>query len=501
MKKMQRARAFVVTGLSIFAGMCVLGHGTVRAEAETEEVISSGIYVEGIDMSGMTRNQAVSTLESYAYRVLEENNLIHIQYDNVAEKTPSAGMLGGEWSNREIVDEMLDYGNHGNVVERYKSRKDLENHPVSYSLEFSFQESSIADYIQNNMTQYDQAKVNYSLNRNNGTFEVVSGKTGYEVNVEASAQRIAEALNMDWQRTRVDFPLVVEVTQPLGSAEELSQVKDLLGSYTTSFSGGTAEKIKNISNGAQLIDAVTLYPEEEFSFDAYAAPYTVAHGYAMGKAYSGGKLVDDVGGGICQVSSTLYNAVLRAELEVTMRYNHSMIVGYVPISSDATLAESAGKDFRFKNNQSTPIYVEAYVTKDHKLVTNIYGKETRPSNRTVEYVSETIEVIAPGADVITTNGSLPVGEIYVSSAYTGYKAKLWKVVKIDGKEQSRELVNTSNYRAVARMATVGTYTTDAAVLEQVNAAVATGNIDHVRNIVAAVTSAPSEPETVDNVEE
>lgn len=500
MKKFQKAKVFAAAGLGVFACMCAMGQNRVIAEANTEECISKGIYVEDIDMSGMTRAQAVSTLESFAYQLLEDDSLIHIQYDDIAETSPSAGMLGGQWSNREIVEEMLDYGNHGNVVERYKSRKDLEQHPVVYSLTFSFDEASIASYLEKNMTQYDQEKVNYSLLRTENKFEVVEGKTGYEVNVEQSAADIAEVLNAEWQRSELYIPLVVEVTQPQGSAEELSQVKDLIGSYTTSFSGGTAEKTKNISNGANLINGVTLYPEEEFSFDAYAAPYTVAHGYALGKAYSGGKLVDDVGGGICQVSSTLYNAVLRAELEVTMRYNHSMIVGYVPISSDATLAESAGKDFRFKNNQSTPIYVEAYVTNDHKLVTNIYGKETRPSNRTVEYVSETIEVINPGADVITANGSLAVGEIYVSSAYTGYKAKLWKVVKVDGKEQSRELVNTSNYRAVARMATVGTYTTDAAVLEQVNAAIATGNIDHVRNVVASVLQAPSQTEQTEIVD-
>lgn len=124
------------------------------------------------------------------------------------------------------------------------------------------------------------------------------------------------------------------------------------------------------------------------------------------------------------------------------------------------------------------------------MIVNVWGQETRPSNRTVEYISETLEVIPPGPDVIRTDGNLPVGEIYVSSAYTGYKAKLWKVVKVNGVEQSREQVNSSTYRAVARMATVGMYTTDAAVLNQMNAAVATGNIDHVKNVAAALTAPP-----------
>ena len=485
MKKRFQTGSLLWKGLGVFVVALMFQQGTLKTLA-AEATIAKGVYVEGMDLSGMTKAQAVSTVESYVYRIMEDNELIEVQYDDIAKRAASPGLLGAEWSNREIIDELLDYGNHGNVVERYKSQKDLEHNPVEYKVELSFDENAIAAYIEKYMTKYDQEKLDYRLSRKNNQFQIVNGETGYEVNTSASAAQIAEYLNNQWDRTAVSFPLLIEVTQPRGSQEELEQVTDLIGSFSSSFAGGTAEKTKNISNGATLIDGITLYPDDEFSFDSYAAPYTVANGYAMGKSYSGGKLVDDVGGGICQVSSTLYNAALRAELEITMRYNHSMIVGYVPISSDATLAETAGKDFRFKNNTDVPVYIEAYLTKDHKLVVNVYGKETRPSNRTVEYISETVEVIPPGPDVINTDGNLPVGEIYVSSAYTGYKAKLWKVVKVNGKEQSRELVNTSNYRAVARMATVGMYTTDPAVLEQMNAAVATGNIDHVKNVMAAV---------------
>ena len=491
MKKFFQARSFLLRGIGVLVMAVMLKQGVLNVTAG-EATIPKGLYVEGMDMSGMTKAQATSTIESYVYRILEGDSLIQLEYDDIAKRATNAGLLGAEWSNREIVDALLNYGSKGNIVERYKSQKDLEHNPIDYEVKLSFDENAIAAYIEKYMTKYDQERLDYSLSRKNNKFQVVEGATGYEVNAAASAAQIAEYLNTQWDRSAVSFPLIIEVTQPRGSEEELLKVTDLIGSFSSSFAGGTAEKTKNISNGATLIDGITLYPGDEFSFDSYAAPYTVANGYAMGKSYSGGKLVDDVGGGICQVSSTLYNAALRAELDITMRYNHSMIVGYVPISSDATLAETAGKDFRFKNDQEVPIYIEAYLTKDNKLVVNVYGKETRPSNRTVEFISETVEVIPPGPDVINTDGNMPVGEIIVSSAYTGYKAKLWKVVKVNGKEQSRELVNSSNYRAVARMATVGMYTTNAAVLEQMNAAVATGNIDHVKNVIAAIMNPPIE---------
>lgn len=485
---MKYYKPLLLTVVSLLCTSFMIQDSALVLDARKEPVIAKGVLVEDMDLSGMTKAQAQEAIETYVNNLLEDDTLLCIQFEDVAEHQPGGVALGGQWSNIELPDELIKVGNQGHVVDRYKSRKELEREPVNYEVKIDFSKEEIASYIEDNFTKYNQEVRDFSLLRKEDAFQIVEGVSGYEVNVEKSAEDIADYLNNEWDRGKVFLPLEVSVVEPKGSEEELSQVTDLIGTFTSSFAGATAEKVVNISNGANLINNITMYGDEDFSFDAYAAPYTVANGYAMGKSYSGGKLVDDVGGGICQVSSTLYNAALRAELEITMRYNHSMIVGYVPISSDATLAESAGKDFRFKNNQDTPIYIESYVTKDHKLVVNVYGKETRPSNRTVEYISETLEVINPGPDVIHTDGTLPVGDVQVSSAYTGYKAKLWKVVKIDGVEKSRELVNSSNYRAVARMATVGMFTTDPAILQKMNEAVATGNIDHVKNVVAAIVT-------------
>ena len=490
MKRILSKNLLLIMAVSVLSVAFILGRDVLDAQAGEEDTIVKGVYVEGMDMSGLTEAAAQAKLESYVYGILEDNSLLTMVYDDVADVEISPAVLGAQWSNTDLVSELMSLGKEGHVVDRYKYRKELERNPVYYEVDITFDEAAVAAYMEAEMTQYDKEMVNLSLVRKDNAFQVIDGVTGYELNVEASARNIADFLNNEWDYTDAVLRLQVDVIEPKGTVEELSQVQDVIGTFTSSFVGGTAEKVANISNGARLIDGITIYPDEDFSFDAYCAPYTIANGYAMGKSYSGGKLVDDVGGGICQVSSTLYNAVLRAELEVTMRYNHSMIVGYVPISSDATLAESAGKDFRFKNNLDIPIYIEAYVTRDHQLVVNVYGKETRPSNRTVEYISETLEVINPGPDVINIDGTKPVGEIIVSSAYTGYKSKLWKVVKVNGVEQSREQVNSSNYKAVARMATVGMATTDPVVLETMNAAVATGNIDHVKNVIASIINPP-----------
>ena len=114
-------------------------------------------------------------------------------------------------------------------------------------------------------------------------------------------------------------------------------------------------------------------------------PFTTANGYATAAAYQGGQVVDSIGGGVCQIATTIYNMALQAELEIAQRQNHSMIVTYVKPSMDAAIAGTV-KDIKITNNYSTPIYVEGY-TEGRKLTFTCCGKETRPANRKVEYVS------------------------------------------------------------------------------------------------------------------
>ena len=137
------------------------------------------------------------------------------------------------------------------------------------------------------------------------------------------------------------------------------------------------------------------------------APFTAENGYAMAGSYLNGEVVDSMGGGICQVSTTLYNAVLRAELEVVERSPHSMTVHYVELSEDAAIAGTY-KDIKITNNYSTPIYIEG-TTAGKTLTFTIYGKETRPSNRTLAFESETLST-TPSPTQEIQDPSLPAGQ-------------------------------------------------------------------------------------------
>ena len=150
-----------------------------------------------------------------------------------------------------------------------------------------------------------------------------------------------------------------------------------------------------------------------------------ANGYAAAGSYENGRTVDSIGGGACQICTTLYNAVLLSELEVTQRQNHSMTVAYVDPSADAAIAGTY-KDLKFVNNYETPIYIEGAVN-GGKLSFTIYGKETRPANRTIKYVSETLGVTDPGEPIVKVDASLaPGARVTEQSSHRGLRSRLWK---------------------------------------------------------------------------
>ena len=195
-------------------------------------------------------------------------------------------------------------------------------------------------------------------------------------------------------------------------------------------------------------------PGEEFSAYVYLTPFTIANGYAAAGSYENGRVVDTIGGGACQLCTTMYNAALQAEMEITQRQNHSMVVGYVKPSQDAAIAGTI-KDLKFKNPYDAPIYIEGAVS-GGTLTFTIYGKETRPANREVKYVSETLGASDPGAPSIKVDPSLrPGAKVLEQSAHRGLRSRLWKYVYVDGVETEKEILHTDTYMASKAIYRVG----------------------------------------------
>lgn len=460
----------------------------VKANA-AEMSIRKGITIDGMDVYGMTKEQA--------------NNLVNNRINAIGQavltvnciENKSADLNGSDlnitWKNKNIVDEAVIVGNRGNFIQRYKDKKDLAVTGRDYSIEYDIDDSSIRRFVVEKCLIYNNDSKEAVIEKTEDGFNVVPGEVGVLIDEEECVDFLKNYILNEWNGESCAIDLPVHVDDPNEIAADFAQITDIIGEFETSYKTSSADRSANVANGCRLVNGTVLYPGEEFSMYDHIKPFSIENGYRMAGSYMNGLVVDSLGGGICQVSTTLYNAVLLAELEVTERNNHSMIVSYVPASADAAIAESAGKDFKFVNNTEAPIYIEGYTTEEKKIGFRIYGKETRPSNRTVEYKSEVLETIPAGPENIIPSSD-PVGFISVQSAHIGYKAQLRKIVKVDGEVVSSDVINTSNYKMVPRTAVVGTATTDPTAAAQIQEAIATGSIDYTRNVANAWKAAAAQ---------
>jgi vancomycin resistance protein YoaR len=474
-------KILITTAFSI----CCMSTGLDVKAVGKDSKIEEGVKIGNIDVSGMSISEAEGAVGTFVESLKDVR--ITLRLEGGQDTVGTAGEFGITWEDGGELEEAAMLGKRGNIVQRYKTLADLKREGRSYPLNISFG-SDVLDSILNSLGEtYDQEAVDASLTKTESGFQITEGQTGRVLDVAKSKEAVLNYLQSSWDYGNASIDLVVTVEEPKGNAETLNKVKDVLGTYTTSYKSSGPSRVTNVRTGCNHINGVTLYPGEQCSVLDLITPFSVENGYELAGSYLNGQVVNSLGGGICQVSTTLYNAVLNAELQVDERSNHSMIVTYVDPSADAAISESGGKDFKFTNNKEYPIYIEGTTTSDKTITFTIYGVEDRSSDRKVEYVSEVLETNVPPTEKIIPTGD-PVGYVNVQSVHVGYKARLWKVVTENGVEVSREQVNSSSYAAVPRTASVGTATADPNVAAQIQAAIATGSIDYVKSVAGALAA-------------
>lgn len=445
----------------------------------------NGVSIGTIDVSGKTYDEAISLINKYVSSISGATITLNSTEGHSVEVT--AKELGIAWKDTDTVADALLIGRDGNLVQRYKERKDLERQKRVFPLVLDFDAQTITDIVTQQGQLYDVAAEDATLSKADGDFTITPGVKGQKVSVGASVSKVLSQLSsFDGSNMTIDLKIVEE--DPKGRQEDLEMVHDLLGSYKTSFSSSGSDRSGNVRNGTSLVDGTVLYPGDMFSMYNTVSPFTEENGYYLAGSYLNGMVVESLGGGICQVSSTLYNAVIRAELEVDERYNHSMIVTYVDLSSDAAISGTS-KDFKFTNNTQYPIYIEGYTTSDKQVVFNIYGVETRPANRKVSFESVKTSETVPDTEKVVADSSMPLGSITVQSPHIGYTGELWKIVTVDGKEVERTRLNKSNYQPSPKTASVGTATDNATALAIIQSAIASGSIDYVKSVINELNAA------------
>ena len=466
----------------------------LTADAAPGLGIESGVFAEDIDLSGMSSDEAYKAIQA---RTAQWSNSV-ITVTDGADYTQSftGADIGFAWANTSIINEAASLGKSGDIVSRYMQLSDLTREHKVYDIEYSMDEDKLTEIIAGYAADYDKDAVNASLYRSGGAFSITEGSAGRAIDQASVVEGLKDYLLNEWDGSPYTYNMKVDTVDPLGTYEDLIKVRDVLGTFTTSYSTSGSSRSANIVNACGLINGTTLYPGEEFSTLEKITPFSEANGYFMAGSYLNGQVVDSLGGGICQVSTTLYNAVLLSELEVTERHNHSMIIGYVKPSMDAAIAESSGKNFRFVNNTDYPVYIDGYTTSDKSITFTIYGVESRPASHSVSYESEVLETTMPESDMIYTDAGKSAGySSGIQSAHIGYKARLWKNTYENGALTNREEVNSSTYKLSPRSITIGVATDNPDIYNMLMEAAASGSADTAAAAAAqaAAILTPAEP--------
>lgn len=273
---------------------------------------------------------------------------------------------------------------------------------------------------------FDKAAKIFQTDHPGISFDAAAAQTAYD--------------GLDWGATQ-DFPL--DITQPTTTVDDLTPklYQDVLGSCSTNISGST-NRVENIRLAARYFNGTVLMPGETFSYNGIVGSRSAARGFLPAPAYVGGETVQETGGGVCQGSSTVYLAALRANLKIVERYPHGYITRYVPDGMDATVYYGA-KDFRFQNDTPFPLKVVASVS-GRTLTVNILG--TKSDNITVEMTNQVVGT-TPYKTVYQVDESLPAGTTKVKTTpYTGYTVKVYRNLYENGALKDTKLESTSVYR-------------------------------------------------------
>ena len=247
----------------------------------------------------------------------------------------------------------------------------------------------------------------------------------------------------------------LKITKPDKTLEDLGKeaFPNKLATYSTRYDPSNKNRSNNVEISTKKIDGTILMPGETFSYNQTVGERTISEGYKEAGAYAGGKVVQDVGGGICQTSSTLYNVALLANLEIVDRTNHQFLTSYVSAGRDATVTWG-GIDFKFKNTRSYPIKIEAKA-KNGVCSMTIYGiKEDKEYEVTIQSV---VKSYIPYTTKYENDASLEKGEEVVEQAgYTGCTSEAYRILKLNGEVVSKTLLSKDTYDPMTRIVRRGT---------------------------------------------
>ena len=271
------------------------------------------------------------------------------------------------------------------------------------------------------------------------------------------------------EEEKEEYAIPLKITKPKITTDQIGSeaFPDRLSTFSTKYDASNKARSTNLSLAAGKINGTVIMPGETFSYNKVVGERTIAAGYKEAKVYENGKVVDGLGGGICQISSTLYNSVLYANLEIVNRANHYFLTSYVGAGRDATVVYGA-IDFKFRNNRKYPIKVQCSV-KNGIAKIDIYGIKEETEYQ-VE-IKTTVTGSIPYTTEYTDDATVENGkEVVKQKGSNGCKSETYKIVSLNGKVVSKTLLSKDTYHAMQRLIVRGTKGKQVPVTPPVNTA-------------------------------
>jgi vancomycin resistance protein YoaR len=398
--------------------------------------IYDGIFIDGYNVGGMTKEEAVDYLIKQKEND-DKGKSFNLFYDKLNYNV-NLEDIGFSYDYEGAVEEAYSVGREGNIINRYKIIKDLKNNNKNIYLEPEYNRDLVLALVEKIEKDINQESKDATFDFNGGNFNVTEERIGIKL-------KKSELINLlvDNMYELEDINLPVEIKEPKVTKELLSRINGVIGEFSTSFKGSSYGRIQNIKVSAKRLSDLLILPGDEISYNEMVGPINSETGFMEAPVIINGELTPGMGGGVCQTSTTLYNALLLADITIVERHPHSIAASYVPKGTDGAVAQGY-LDLKFRNDFDFPIYTFSKVV-GNNLYFYIYG-DTKAKDYTIKIEPEIVETIPYKVKEIYDPNAEPGSRVMTQEGRTGYKVRTFKSIIKDGKVVDRYQITFDYYR-------------------------------------------------------
>lgn len=465
------AAAFSLILLIVFLGFLYYG-GSKK--------IRSGVKVEGVSFSGLTKQAAGEKLRQIYFDRLKSSKVV-LSYENKIWEIPFEA-IHARYDTVSAIDGAFKVGRDGNLLSNFYNTILTSLKGQNIHISVAYDRNELINRIKGLEKEINKPGKDAEVIVDKGSsIRIIPEKPGVQLDVNKSVI-MAEQSIMSVSGGVV--PLQIRAYSPKYKTEDLKEINTEIALSQTSFNSGQGNRSSNIKNAIKRINGKILMPGEAFSLHNALGPRNEENGYKSAPVILNDELVLGVGGGVCQVATTLYRAILQAGLAITERQHHTFPPAYVPVGQDATIAGNY-IDFKFKNSSSYPIFIFSEAL-NNRITIKIFSKRLSPK-RKVRLESQVLEVEDPEPDQVIQDSTLISGTTKRErSSKKGYKVMVYRNI-YEGKNLiNRELISNDYYKPIRGVIIIGTRTSepDKGVMmqnNQLNGSMFDGNIEEPDN--------------------